>query len=240
MLASKRQLCVSIAIFALGGCAEKAEQAKVVEKPTSDAFVEFADQRVKLIALRSPQWSKPELTYALSVCWRFASGMNIKYGRGTCALVMEELELPTYSIDFATKNPMASCYTAGQSALMRMQEIAKAIDGGKTALDAIAGHNTDNPQEVTFINEDFADCKRAIPGLKRDAELKPVKDYATQASKLMPGRRKREAMEELSTTSSLIWPDERVEEKARVETATADVDAKMKADAQSAIAELNK
>ena len=80
------------------------------------------------------------------------------------------------------------------------------------------------------MNEDFADCKKTLPGLKRDAEFTAVTDYATQASKLMPGRRRREAMEELSTASSLVWPDERVEEKAHAEAVSADVDAGMKAD----------
>lgn len=240
MNAKNGSLFACLAIVALNGCGKTSDNPKPAASNdvVSDDLVAKADAHTKLIALRGPQWTKPDLTYALSVCWRFASGVNIDYGRGTCALVMEELELPIYSIDFATKNPMACCYTAGQSALMRMQEITKVIEGGQTALDAIAGYNSENPQYLTVMNEEFADCKGALPGLKRDVEFMPVSDYATQASKLMPGRRKREAMEELSTASSLIWPDERVEQKARAEAGSEAAKGKAKVDAQRAIAEL--
>ncbi len=208
MILKKQHLQLGLVLMALTGCDEQADQSTVsTDQVTGDAFIAQADSHTKLIALRGPKWSKPDLTYALSACWKFASGGNISYGRGTCALVNEELELPSYNIDVSTENPMNSCYLAAQTAKARVDDIQRAMDEGLSALDAIAHHNA-TTTDLADTNEFFTECKQAFPALSREVELVQVTDYAAQAAKLMPSRKKREDTEALGTAASIIWPDE--------------------------------
>lgn len=237
---TKQHFYCGMAFIAMGACNPQADQKSVTEGESSDfSFIESTDPQVKLIALRGPQWSKPDLTYALSACWRFSSHNNISYGRGTCALVDEELELPNYEIDFAQNDPMADCYSGAQLATLRMQEIEKTMAGGEPALNAIALYETVHPLDRETLNEFFTSCKKKFQGLSPDVKLVAVSDYASQAIKLMPGRRKREAMEALETGASIVWPDERIDEKAKNEENTANFNARKKAGAERAIEKLD-
>lgn len=240
MILKKQHVQLGLALLALTGCAEQPDRAtsETAQDVQSDDFIKSADQRVKLMALRGPKWSNSDLTYAMSACWRFASGVNISYGKGTCALVAEELELPTYEIDFGSDNPMADCYGAVQDSLMRMSQIDKRISDGDSPLLALATYNTENPMLLESINVSFTSCKKAYPALNKEMNLTHIDNYATQAFSLMPGRRKREAMEALGTAASLIWPDEQVEGRARSEAETKKLDANRKASAELAIEQL--
>jgi hypothetical protein len=204
---------------------------------TDFGFIAKANAKAKLIALRGPSWSKQDLTYAISACWKLSSGVNISYGRGTCALVMEELSIPTYGIGGKVEPPIGACYSAAMYGLFRTEEIDKAIQGGMPAMDAILKHNAES-SDLTSMKEEFANCQKALPGVSKEVKLVHVPDYATQAAKLMPGRRKREGFEALESAYSIEWPDERVEEKAKFDAQISNLDAKRKAEAEQAIEEL--
>jgi hypothetical protein len=214
-----------------------ANAQKVETEFTDFDFIEKANAKAKLIALRGPSWSKQDLTYVVSACWKLSSGVNISYGRGTCALVMEELSIPTYGIGGKVEPRIGACYSAAMYGLFRTKEIDKAIEGGMSAMDAILKNNAES-SDLTSMKEEFANCQKALPGISKEVKLVHVADYATQAAKLMPERRKREGFEALESAHSIEWPNERVEEKAKFEAQIGDLDAKRKAEAEQAIEEL--
>lgn len=206
-----------IGMLALGGCSEEPAQQAAKGEPSSSAsqsnepsyeYLRQANDHAKLIALRGPKWSKADLTYVLSACWRFASGGNVSAGRATCALGYEELSLPSTGINHDTENPMASCYTATERAMFRYEIIDKDIANGTSAMDAILAYDAKASSDREVIDEEFANCKRALPGLQRDVELIREPDYQAKAAPLMAERRKREATQSLETPGSLIWPKE--------------------------------
>lgn len=144
----------------------------------------------------------------LSACWRFARGANISAGRATCALAYEELSLPTPGIDLSKESPLASCFTATEFALFRMELIDKDIEKGTSAMDAILAYDHKAPDEREVIDDDFAACQKAFPSLRPDIELISDPKYIENALKLMQSRRRREAQEALETAASLTWPNE--------------------------------